>query len=543
MSFIDTIFAAQRGLGNGPSLIEIHGKDHRPFSGRDVLDMVATVRGFLSAAGVKPGDRVALFAPNSARWAACDLAILAHGAIVVPLYARQDPKELAVMTRDSEPVLLIAADARLAAAIGEAWPEARRIAVYDEVFAAAPSDAPIHAVAEDAPVTLIYTSGTSGEPKGVITTAANVEYMIPQTARSINEITGARGAADKVFHYLPFCFAGSRIMLWTQLYRGNPLMMSTDLTNLVQELGAADPHYYLNVPALLERVKTGVYNKLRDRGGLAFGLYERGIAGAKAIAEGRAGLADRVNAAIARKLVFPKIKAQIGPSLEFLICGSAPLSDDTQRWFGLLGIPVYQVYGLTETTAIVTMDRPGQAVPGYVGHALPGLEVRLSDEGELQVRGPGIFPGYWNKPAATAEALQGGWLCTGDQAERDPAGNLKIIGRVKNILVPESGHNIAPEPIEQKVLEHLPGAEQAVLIGHARPYLALIVTGKVDGAAIQRAIDIVNAEVPHYRKIRKFHHVAEPFTIESGLLTANSKLRRRVIENHFRAALDQLYAA
>ncbi|MEZ4452345.1 MAG: AMP-binding protein [Nannocystaceae bacterium] len=543
MSFIDTIFAAQRGLGDGPSLIEIHGKDRRPFSGKEVLAMAATVRGYLVAAGVKPGDRVALFAPNSARWAACDLAILAHGAIVVPLYSRQDPKELAVMTRDSKPVLLIAADARLAAAIAEAWPEHQKLATYDEVFAASPSEAPIHAAPGDAPVTLIYTSGTSGEPKGVITTVDNVEYMIPQTARSINEITGTRGAPDKVFHYLPFCFAGSRIMLWTQLYRGNPLMMSTDLTNLVQELGAADPHYYLNVPALLERVKTGVYNKLRDRGGAVFGLYERGVAGSKAILEGRAGLRDRLHAAIARRLVFPKIKAQIGPSLEFLICGSAPLSEDTQRWFSFIGIPVYQVYGLTETTAIVTMDRPGQAVPGFVGHALPGLEVRLSDEGELQVRGPNIFPGYWNKPAATSESLHDGWLHTGDQAERDHAGNFRIIGRVKNILVPESGHNIAPEPIEQKVLENLPGADQAVLIGHARPYLVVIVTGKVDGAAIQRAIDVVNAEVPHYRKIRKFLHVPEALTIESGLLTANSKLRRRVIEAHFKAQLDPLYAA
>src|SRR5690606_1919974 len=122
-------------------------------------------------------------------------------------------------------------------------------------------------------------------------------------------------------------------------------------------------------------------------------LYQRGVDASRRLAEGRGGVMDRVHAAIARRLVFPKIKAQIGPSLEFLICGSAPLSEDTQRWFSLLGIPVYQVYGLTETTAIVTMDRPGQAVPGFVGHALPGLQVRLSDEGELQIRGPNIFPG------------------------------------------------------------------------------------------------------------------------------------------------------
>ncbi len=545
MSFIDDILAAQRALGDRASLLEIHGAERRTTTAAELLALVARVRGYLDRAGVKPGARVALYAPNSARWVAADLAILAHGAIVVPLYSRQDPKELAVMTRDCEPVLTLAADQKLADALAEAWPEHAPIALFDEVFVGepAPADAPPAPRRADEPVTLIYTSGTSGEPKGVITTVANVDYMIPRTAESVHEITGSRGAPDKVFHYLPFCFAGSRIMLWTQLRRGNPLMMSTDLGNLVQEMKTADPNYYLNVPALLERVKTGVYNKLRERGGAVFALYERGLQASRNLSDGKASLADRLVAALAARVVFPKIKAQIGASLEFLICGSAPLSDDTQRWFEIIGIPVYQVYGLTETTAIVTMDRPRQAVPGRVGHALPGLEVRLSDEGELCVRGPNIFPGYWRKPQQTAETLQDGWLHTGDQAEVDARGNFKIIGRVKNILVPESGHNIAPEPIEQKLLEHLPGADQAVLIGHARPFLTAIITGKVSAPEIQAAVDAVNAEVPHYRKIRKFLHVPEALTIESGLLTANQKLRRKVIEAHFRPQLDRLYAA
>ncbi|MEZ4381647.1 MAG: AMP-binding protein [Nannocystaceae bacterium] len=543
MSFIDTIFETLRARGDLPALVEIHGADRRTATASEVLGLAAHARGFLAARGVKPGDRVALFAPNSTRWVACDLAILGHGGIVVPLYARQDPEELAVMTRDCAPVLVLAATEQLADGLKAAWPEHCEVALFDEVFAAEPSAAPNHDRKGDEPVTLIYTSGTSGVPKGVITTRANVDFMIPQTASSLAEIKGEREGADKVFHYLPFCFAGSRIMLWTQLYRGNPLMMSTDLTNLVQELGAADPHYYLNVPALLERVKNGVYAKLKERGGVAFTMYRRGLAGARAIIDGRAGLRDRLWASLAGKAVFPKIKAQIGPSLEFLICGSAPLSEDTQRWFEIIGIPVYQVYGLTETTAIVTMDKPGKAVPGRVGPALAGCELRLSEEGELLVRGPNVFGGYWNMPEATAETIQGGWMHTGDQAEIDGDGNLKIIGRVKNILVPESGHNVAPEPIEQLLLEHLPGAEQAVLIGHARPYLTVIVTGPVGDAEIKAAIEATNAEVPHYRKIRKHLHVREPLTIESGLLTANQKLRRRVIEAHFRPQLDALYAA
>lgn len=545
MSFIDTLFETLEAQGESPAIIEIHGTEPRVSSARALLEMQARVRSFLERVGLKPGDRVALLAPNSARWVACDLAILAHGGIVVPLYARQDPDELAVMTRDCTPTLVLAATEALGKGLTSAWPEHCPVALFDDVFAADPRDSPRHDRKADDPVTLIYTSGTSGVPKGVITTLQNVDFMIPQTASSLAEIKGQRSGADRVFHYLPFCFAGSRIMLWTQLYRGNAIMVSTDLTDLVRELGTAAPHYYLNVPALLERVKNGVYSKIRERGGLALTIYNKGLAAAMALLTGepKVGLRDRIWAALASKVVFPKIKTRIGTNLEFLICGSAPLNPDTQRWFSIIGIPVYQIYGLTETTAIVTIDRPDRAVPGRVGSAIAGCTLKISDEGELLIHGPNIFPAYWNKPQETAEALVDGWLHTGDQADLDAKGNLRIIGRVKNILVPESGHNVAPEPIEQLLLGYLPAAEQAVIIGHARPYLTAIVTGPVDQAAIEAAIEQVNAEVPHYRKIRKHLHVPEPLTIESGLLTANQKLRRRAIETHFRPLLDQLYSA
>ena len=543
-SFIDTIFNTLEAQGEGPAIVEIHGTEPRVSSARALLEMQSRVRTFLEHAGVKPGDRVALLAPNSARWAACDLAILAHGGIVVPLYARQDPDELAIMTRDCTPTLVLSATKALADGLTRAWPEHCPVVLFDDLFAADPSDSPRHDRKADDPVTLIYTSGTSGVPKGVITTRQNVDFMIPQTVSSLAEIKGQRSGADRVFHYLPFCFAGSRIMLWTQLYRGNAIMVSSDLTDLVRELGTAAPHYYLNVPALLERVKNGVYSKVCERGGLALTIYKRGLAAAMAKLKGeKIGLRDRIWATLASKVIFPKIKAQIGTHLEFLICGSAPLNPDTQRWFSIIGIPVYQIYGLTETTAIVTIDRPERAVPGRVGSAIAGCTLKISDEGELLISGPNIFPAYWNKPKETAEALVDGWLHTGDQADLDAEGNLRIIGRVKNILVPESGHNVAPEPIEQLLLAHLPAAEQAVLIGHARPYLTVIVTGPVNTAAIEAAIEQVNAEVPHYRKIRKHLHLPEPLTIESGLLTANQKLRRRAIEAHFRPQLDQLYSA
>ncbi len=544
-NFLDTIFTATAAAADSPLVIEIHGKEQRPTTAAQLLQHVARARGALRSAGVSPGDRVAVLAPNSSRWVAADLAILAEGAIVVPLYSRQDPKELAVMVRDCSPTLVLASDATLADALAAAWPEHVKIALFDEVFAATPITDPPHAISAEDPVTIIYTSGTSGEPKGVVLTRANVDYMVPQTAAAVHEITGTRGAPDRVFHFLPLCFAGSRVMLWTQLYRGNPILLSTDLLNLAQEMGTADAHYFLNVPALLERIRTGVGAKLRDRGGVAAALYQRGQDAFKKQRAGTAGLVDRLTLALARKLVFSAIKKQVGPSLEFLICGSAALAEETQWWFELIGVRVYQVYGLTETTAIVTMDKPGQIEPGHVGHALRGCELKIDAEGELLVRGPNIFSGYWNRPEATADAIRDGWFHTGDRCDLTATGNLKILGRVKNILVPESGHNIAPEPIEQKFLDHCPAAAQCMLVGHARPYLTLIIPGApgdLTDADIQAAIDRVNGDVPHYRKIKTFLRVPEAFTIENGLLTANQKLRRRVVEEHYKAAIDRVYA-
>ena len=282
--------------------------------------------------------------------------------------------------------------------------------------------------------------------------------------------------------------------------------------------------------------------KIREKGGVAWSLYQRGQDAFRKQRLGTAGLLDRLTLALSKKLVFTKIKQQVGPGLEFLICGSAALAEETQWWFELIGVRVFQVYGLTETTAIVTMDQPTGIRPGYVGHALPGCELKIGDEGELLVRGPGVFRGYWNRPQATAEAIREGWFHTGDQCDLDETGNLKIIGRVKNILVPESGHNIAPEPIEQKLLDHCPALAQCMLVGHARPHLIVLIPGEVPDADIQAAIERVNADVPHYRKIKRHLRVDEAFTIENGLLTANQKLRRKAVEARFKAEIDRAYA-
>jgi long-chain acyl-CoA synthetase len=248
---------------------------------------------------------------------------------------------------------------------------------------------------------------------------------------------------------------------------------------------------------------------------------------------------------LAKQLVFPTIRRKmIGGRLRALICGSAPLNVDTQLFFMMLGIPVLQVYGLTETTAICTMDDPdGKVVPGRAGPAISGVEMKLAENGEIVVRGPNIFPGYWQRSEETEKVLRDGWFHTGDQGEVDGAGNWKIVGRIKNLIILGSGHNIAPEPIEDKILLSLDGAGQVVLMGNARGFLTAIITGKISRGEAQKALDLVNPGLPHYKQVRAFHVVEEPFTIESGLLTANGKLKRDAIANKFKAEIDAMYAA
>jgi long-chain acyl-CoA synthetase len=432
----------------------------------------------------------------------------------------------------------------LAKSLSEAWTDRGEstIAVFDDVFDHAPSEAGVHAFAPEDTVAIIYTSGTSGEAKGVMLTRANMDFMIPRTIERLGRVVAQRSGPDRVFHFLPYCFAASRMMLWTQMSRPNPIMISTDLSKLVVEIATAKPNYFLNVPAVLERIRSGVGQKIRERGGIAHELYERGQSAYRAAQAGTAGVLDKMALKLAQKVVFSKVKQQIGPNLEFLISGSAPLSEDTQRWFQMLDIPVYQAYGLTETTGIVSLDEPDRVIAGRVGVPLDGVETAVTEEGELKVRGPNIFAGYWRRPEATAEAMRDGWFHTGDQVEIE-ADNLKIIGRLKNLIVPESGHNIAPEPLEESFLEHCPTAQQCVVVGHGRPFLSIIVTGEVTQDAIDAALEKVNSELPFYRKIRRSIRAEEAFTPESGLLTANQKLRRVVIEARFKPEIDAVYEA
>lgn len=543
MSFLDDIFARLQSAASRELLRELRGGEVSSAAGAALRDRLAKARGFLATKRLKKGERVALLAANGIDWVAMDLAIMAEGLIVVPLYARQAPAELIAMMKDCAPVLICCGDAALRDSIAREWPEMPPAALFEEIFK---TDGDVRApakLAESDPVTIIYTSGTSGESKGVVLTAGNIAHMVACTSGRLDQLMSHRPGQDQVFHYLPFCFAGSWIMLLTCLLRGSRLTLNTDLTKLAGDMREAAPDYFLNVPQLLERMRKAVDEQLWKTGGIVLSVYTKAKAGWMSQQEGHSSFSDLVWLGLANAMVFPAIrKKMIGSNLKALICGSAPLNLETQHFFMMLGIPVLQVYGLTETTAICTMDDPQKVEPGRVGPAINGIEMKLGPNEEILVRGPNIFPGYWNRPQATAQALRDGWFYTGDQGESDASGNWRIIGRVKNLIILGSGHNIAPEPIEEALLQQLSGAQQVVLTGNGRSYLSAIVTGDVLPKNVQSALDAVNEGLPHYKQIRAFHIRQEPFSIENGLLTANGKLKRDLIATRMKNEIEAMYA-
>jgi long-chain acyl-CoA synthetase len=542
MNFLEAIFTKLESMQDTPVLQEMRDGGPIAVKGRELLSLVDQARAFLAQRGLKKGDRCALLAPNSVRWVALDLAAMAEGLIVVPLYARQAPAELTAMMKDCSPELICCGDAALRDGILQSWPDAPPQFLFDDIFNTRAGVAAKPNLSDADPITIIYTSGTSGEAKGVILSAGNITHMLNCTSSRLDSLMEQRPGQDKVYHYLPFCFAGSWIMLLTCLLRGSLLTLNTDLNKLSSEVRSIGPDYFLNVPALLERMRKAVDEQIWKVGGVVLGIYSRAKAASVRKHEGKPRFTDALWRSLAGALVFPSIrKKMIGANLKALICGSAPLTLETQIYFMMLGIPVLQVYGLTETTAICTLDDPNRVVPGRVGPAIPGIEMKLAENEEVIVRGPNIFPGYWNRPQETARVLREGWFYTGDQGEVDAAGNWRIIGRIKNLIILGSGHNIAPEPIEDEVLQHLVGAQQVVLIGNGRGYLSAIITGKVTSEQAQAALDAVNPGLPHYKQIRAFHLHAEPFSVENGLLTANGKLKRDLISSRLKEQIEEIY--
>jgi long-chain acyl-CoA synthetase len=543
MNFLQRIFQRLGALGNRVAMQEIRGSEIVKATGNDLLRLIGKARGFISDAKLKRGDRCALLAPNSFRWAALDLALMSEGIMVVPLYARQAPAELAAMIRDSGASRICCENADLRDAVLRVLAHAPPTSLFDEIFAGpSAAESPARPLAPSDPVTIIYTSGTSGEAKGVVLTEGNVDFMLGCTTARLDQLMGKQSKPERVFHWTPLNFAASWISLLTYLSRNSVVSLSTDITKLADEMKLAAPHYFLNVPTLLERVRAKIEENIRAKGGWIASIFAKAKCAYMTDDSRAPGFSGRAALPLARILIFPTIRKGLGPNLKALICGSAPLAVETQKFFMMLGVPVLQAYGLTETTAICTLDDPGCVEPGYVGPAIPGIEMKLGENQEILVRGPNLFSGYWNRSDETAATLRGGWFHTGDRGERNARGNWKITGRIKNLIILNSGHNVAPEPLEEELASHLPSA-QVMLAGNGHGYLVALVaanSGTTD-AGVSAALEKMNARLPHYRQIRAFHRVAEAFTIESGMLTANGKLKRDAISAQFARQIELLY--
>lgn len=546
-NFLQNILERLERSGNRVVLREVRDGQFVSVTGKELLGLVEQARVWLRAAGIQPGDRCGLIAANSIRWIALDLALMCEGVVVVPLYHRQVAGELAAMLQDCQPSLVVTGEAEISAALRDARAQIPRSVVIGDIFAAAGSVAaeglsPVRERPGAEILTIIYTSGTSGEPKGVCLTVANLDHMTGCTTQRLDQLMGKTSEPDRIFLYAPMNFAASWMLMLSAFSRESELTLSTDLNKLADEIRVSAPHYFLNVPTLLERVKRGVEDNIAKQNGAIRWLYQRAGQAWQRWHAGRGGALDGFWYALGRKLIFSKVRERFGANLRALVCGSAPLAPETQQFFLMLGIPVLQAYGLTETTALCTLDDPRVPVePGYVGQAVPGIEMALGENDEIIVRGPNIFAGYWNRPDETARVIRDGWFHTGDQGEVNARGNWRIVGRIKDLIVLNTGHKFSPAPVEDKLARLLPAAQQIILVGNARSYVCMLVTGKVDPATVDAAIAAVNSELPHYRQIRGYRILPEAFTPESGLLTVMGKLKRDAIARRFESEINELY--
>ncbi len=538
----------------------------------------------LVQAGVRRGDRVALMAENGPAWPMIDFATLAIGAALVPIYPTLLPEGAAYVARDSgSRILFVQGRERLEGllALRGEMPAVERIVLLGgeareadvegfEAFRALGSDVTREefdgwsklASPEDV-ATLIYTSGTTGDPKGVMLTHHNL---------ASNVLTGCDQLGLEghfvALSFLPLSHSFERMVDYCYFFRGVTIAYAESVQSVAQNLLEVRPHVFVAVPRVYEKVMARVIENASASGGLKTKIFRW------AVGVGRQSLPRRlsfqsagVKTRIADKLVFSKIRARLGGRFEFAMSGGAPLGRDTAEFFWGAGIPILEGYGLTETSPVISVNTFRDVRLGTVGKPMPGIEVRIAEDGEILTRGPNVMKGYYGKPEATREVLDDdGWFRTGDIGHLDDAGFLVITDRKKELIVNAYGKNIAPAPIEN-ALKSSRFIGQSVVIGDRRQYLAALIVpdfealaswcatqgiaGPVDRqladakvrALYQGEVDKVNAELARYEQIRVWELVPNDFTLEGGELTPTLKVKRRVINVKYKEILDRLYAA
>ena len=541
---------------------------------------VTSVAKGLIAAGVKHGERVALLSPTRYEWTLVDYAIWSIGAVTVPIYETSSPSQVQWILTDSEAVVAVVENATHGAVVESARAEAPALQEVWQIEAGAVdqltalgqevSDAEFDkrrsAVTPDDLATLIYTSGTTGRPKGGKISHSNFMDELNPAVKILDNLFDTTGASTLLF--LPLAHVFARIIQVGCVMKRVKVGHSADVKNLVDDLGAFRPTFILSVPRVFEKVFNSASQKAHadGKGKIFDAAAETAIAYSQAQDKGGASFGLKAKHLLFDRLVFGKLRAVLGGQVQYAVSGGAPLGDRLGHFFRGIGVPVLEGYGLTETTAAVSVNLPDDIRIGTVGRPLPGVTVAVADDGELLFKGGQVMQGYWKNDEATAAAIDtDGWFHTGDLGEFDVDGFIKITGRKKEILVTAGGKNVAPTLLEDQIRLH-PLVSQCMVVGDGKPFIAALITidpetivpwatdrGKPTDPAeltrdaeliaeVQKAIDDANASVSHAEAIKKFSILPIDWTQESGELSLKLSLRRHIVMEKYGTDVEALYA-
>ncbi len=565
-------------------LLHKSGGRYVPVSTRDFAGRVRRLAKALENAGIRPGDRVAQMAENGPHWPTIDFGALALGAVHVPVYPTLLPEGAAYVIRDcGARVLFVQGEERLAAmlAVRDQMPAVEKIVAIDasapggkveefEAFLVSGENVTDQEFAgwlrrarpEDL-ATLIYTSGTTGDPKGVMLTHGNLTTNVLSAGGALGLKSGWTALC-----FLPLAHSFERTVDYAYFYYGLSIAYAESVQTVAQNFLDVRPHVFVSVPRVYEKVMARVYENARSGSAVKRSIFHWAVGvGREHVADRLAGRPAGLRLRIADRLVFSKIRARLGGRFELAASGGAPLGRDVAEFFWGAGIRIFEGYGLTETSPVLTVNRPGAVRLGTVGPVIDDVRLRIAEDGEILAQGPNIMQGYFGKPEATAEAIdREGWFHTGDIGHLDDDGFLVITDRKKELIVNAYGKNIAPAPIEN-ALKASRWISQAVVVGDRRQFLSALIVpdfealrgwAKEHGLAgsdadlvqdarveelLDHEVDKVNEHLARYEQIRSWEPLAAELTLEGGELTPTMKVKRRVIQSKYRDVLDRLYAA
>jgi long-chain acyl-CoA synthetase len=527
-------------------------------------DQVVEVAKGLIAAGVEHGDRVALMSRTRYEWTLVDYAIWTIGAVTVPVYETSSVEQIRWIIADSAAkAAFVELDAH-EQAVKEAAPELKALWRVDGTLeTGGVTEADVEArrkqVTSADLATVVYTSGTTGRPKGCRITHDNLLFTALNVLRGPLEPMFARKEPAALL-FLPLAHIFARMIQVVLIEAGAIMAHTPNMKNVAPDLQDFQPTFLLGVPRVFEKVYNAAEQKAISGGkGKIFArAADVAVAWSKAESSGGAPLGLRLQRAVFDKLVYAKLRAATGGRLSAAVSGGSALGDRLGHFFRGVGIEVFEGYGLTETSAPVSVNMPGGNKIGTVGKPLPGVTLRIDDNGEILAKGRNVFHGYWKNEEATAEVIDAdGWFHTGDVGELDADGYLRITGRMKEILVTAAGKNVAPGPLEDALRAH-PLVSQAMIIGDGRPFVAALITLDPEAlpegatvaalksdpevlAQIQGAVDRANAMVSKAEQIKKFVILDADITEESGHLTPTLKVKRNLVMRDFAGEIEALY--